>query len=158
MKKLILLFILVMGFVCEGKAQIAPSSEVHFYICTSNTDTPGIVPNFGSSLMFVNNGILFYDYFFYLNEKEINRALSRTKTTQSITPYYPNKSTAKYVAYCQNTASGMAHYYFVSKDKNEMIHVATDFDGKTIISKKYYKRVTKDELLNQIGPNFDFLE
>lgn len=147
-----------MGFVCEGKAQIAPSSEVHFYICTSDTDIPGIVPNFGSSLMFVNNGFLFYDYSFSLNEKEINKALNRSETTHSIIPYYPNKSTAKYVAYCRNTVSGTAHYYFVSKDKNEMIYVMTDSDGKTIICKEYYKRVTKDELLNQIGPNLDFLE
>lgn len=155
MKKLILLFIIVLGFVCDGKAQIASSSEVHYYICTFNTDNPD--PDFGMSLMFVTNGILFYNGFFSLNEKEINKVLKQTRTTYSSIPYDSNNSTAKYFAYRRDGLDGTtSHYYFVSKDKNELISVVTH--KRKIIQKQYFKRVTKEELLNQNKPNFDFLE
>lgn len=32
MKKLILLSILTLGFIYEGKAQIAPSTEIYYYV------------------------------------------------------------------------------------------------------------------------------
>lgn len=39
MKKLVLILILTIGFFYEGKAQIAPSSEIHYYLKVENSNS-----------------------------------------------------------------------------------------------------------------------
>ena len=158
MKKLILLAILVLGFIYEGKAQFAPSSEVYAYI---PVDKPLDI-DAGISLYYVVFGNGKYDEMFcYVNdETDIVKDMQTYerkaigKSVHWVDIFDPETSTSKYYAYKWISRGYVTNVYytFFSKDKKIMI--------KTVGNSKpsYYKNITISELEALFKPNFDFLE
>ena len=159
MKKLILFIVLILGFINENKAQFAASSEIYYYLCVSNT---GGAANSSEIVKFYNNGVRHYTIFeSQYNEKSINKAISEfEKKDWTYKSYDSDDSTSSYVAYSKTYEDGSSTWLFFSKDKSEMIKV--QFLKYTYVApltvKRYYKRVTKQDLINKDKPNFDFLE
>lgn len=156
MKKFILFFVLILGFISEGKAQFAASSEIHYYLCIANT---GGTTGSAEAVLFRNNSIItrwISDTRFTM--EKLNQEEKEIYQSNFSIPYDSEKSTNKYTAYWHGKAKlgEMTGWTFISKDKSEMIDVTTS--GAKIIQKKYYKKVTKQDLINKNKPNFDFLE
>lgn len=160
MKKLILLAILVLGFIYEGKAQFAPSSEVYAYI---PVDKPLDI-DAGISLYYVvfGNG-KFDDMFCYVNdETDIVKDMQTYerkaigKSVHWVDIFDPETSTSKYYAYKwggdRSHYKTYVSYTFFSKDKKIMIKKAGNSEPS------YYKNITISELEALFKPNFDFLE
>lgn len=158
MKKLILLAILVLGFIYEGKAQFAPSSEVYAYI---PVDKPLDI-DAGISLYYVvfGNGKFDEMYSYVNDETDIVKDMQTYerkaigKSVHWVDIFDPETSTSKYYAYkwiSRNYVTNV-YYTFFSKDKKIMI--------KTVGNSKpsYYKNITISELEALFKPNFDFLE
>ena len=149
MKKFILFFVLILGFISEGKAQFAASSEIHYYL---NTETY----NGKYSCMivkFCNNKILSYwtsldpsedSPFEYIDNKIIPIYLEETDAYI----YNHKASTNRYYAYKIKN-----DYSFFSIDKKELISFNAYFN-----TKNYYRTVSRAELEELLKPNFDFLE
>lgn len=157
MKKIICLFVLILGFIGENKAQFAPSSEIYYYLCVANTggavvDTPHIVK-------FYNNAVRYKPMYGEFNEENLNEAIRGFKNYPFF-KYDIEESTSKYVAYSMKLEQS-SNWVFFSKDKSEMIEVSyyPEKNGLPPLTiKRYYKRVTKQDLINKNKPNFDFLE
>lgn len=157
MKKIILFFVLILGFIGENKAQFAPSSEIYYYLLVANTgggvvDTPEIVK-------FYNNAVRHKPMYGGFNEENLNEAI-RSLEDYPFYKYDTKESTSKYVAYSMKKEDS-SFWVFFSKDKNEMIEVShhpAKYNLPPLTIKRYYKRVTKQDLINKDKPNFDFLE
>ena len=151
MKKLILFFVLILGFVSEIKAQFPASSEIYYYIRVSDTD-----------------GREFYAFRFYTNVvavqwghvKPLDLYLVEATTTEY--SYDSELSNNRYVVYDNSsratTSGAFLVYYALSKDKTEMIRWSYNQYSNSMISKHYYKRVTWEELEAMSKSKFDFLE
>ena len=157
MKKLILFFVLILGFVSGIKAQFPASSEIYYYLLVANEggSSTGLVV----AVKFYDNGMrkVWLGYHYEVSNQSINDKVNSIDEFY-LCQYDSENSTSKYICYFKGKAErGPARgWHFISKDKNEMIDVDVIADGSII--KRYYKRITKEELINGNKPNFDFLE
>lgn len=158
MKKLILFIVLILGFINENKAQFAASSEIYIYI---STDKP-LADAELYYILFTDDGEFEWTIsYFKINQNDMANSLKRNesyvrrkaieKSGPNLT-YYFNRdaSTDKYYAYRDISK---LYYAFFSKDKNIFIK-------KNIRREEpeYYKRISKQELIDMCKPKFDFLE
>ncbi|MBQ2856122.1 MAG: hypothetical protein IJE78_03195 [Bacteroidaceae bacterium] len=154
MKKLILFIVLILGFINENKAQFAASSEIYIYI---STDKP-LADAKLYYILFTDDGEFewTFGYFKYAqndmeNSLKRHESYVREKSGSNLT-YYFNRdaSTDKYYAYRDISK---LYYAFFSKDKN--IFIDKDIRRE---EPEYYKRISKQELIDMCKPKFDFLE
>lgn len=155
MKKIICLFVLILGFISEGRTQFAASSEIHYYV---NVDANSRY----SSVLLIK---------FYRNQ--IAYDLSNVHTLNDLGnnlsfeyKHYDEKvSNHKYIVYSRdrepnNPFFRMIDYMGISKDKQELLWWTT-YQGKMNGNPSYYKKVTTNELkelFKTSKPQFDFLE
>lgn len=155
MKKFILFIVLILGFISENKAQFPASSEIYYYLCVANTDGSSV--DYSYIVKFYSNSIKRnYISKYQYEENKINDCIREMETHKPYS-YDSSESTSKYVAYSTIYNNGDGYWLFFSKDRSEMIHVKF-FKYTSLTVKYYFKRVTKQDLINKNKPNFDFLE
>lgn len=156
MKKLILFFILSLGFITENKAQFATSSEIHYYIPADGKNNSVKLVIFKDNKCFLEYSNINPNSKSY-NQDDIEKRLLESERGDfyNIPNYYkPSLSTSKFFTYKHNDDPETCNYSF-SKDKNTFIHWVESKYGSY---KFYYMRVSRNDILNLGKPNLDFLE
>ena len=146
MKKIILILILTIGFVCESKAQ--ENSEIYYYI-----RTPIRSPFFAYLVQFQNYGKkLIWNLTNISEGEDVDKKIQETMEEHDWEVYnYSSKySNDKYDTYSQYysgmvgniqlTPSGY-RYISISKDKQTMIEWVDVFN-----TRRYYKRVSISDI------------
>ncbi|MBR4043710.1 MAG: hypothetical protein IKJ10_03560 [Bacteroidaceae bacterium] len=154
MKKLILLLILGLGYIYEGKAQIAPSTEIYYYVDVKKNIDSNVfrLCMFETSSKCICNAEYGIDEESDLLKAEKKLRNYRNSEFQFIWIYNPSQSSSKYYTYNYYKSRNQEGLSF-SKDKESLI----EWHGNNP-NRFYFKRITREDLLNMIGPNLDFLE
>lgn len=157
MKKLILFFVLILGFVSEIKAQFPASSEIYYYISLSKD-------SFYTIRFYTNGAGEAWNASEYLTDsnKEVFYPGGSPHFFKKEYRYNSELSNSKYVVY-DTSSFREKNYQFIfylafSKDKTEMIRWFYAPGLNKIGDRDYYKKVTREELESILKPKFDFLE
>lgn len=175
MRKIILFFILILGFMGENKAQFAASSEVHYYVYVGsdkeyNRKVDEVVAvKFGNQTMKMiplSLTTLKFRKSAYLNEitKKLNETNSYYKTYQYRRPQKGDILSFDGDEYCyEREDSDFEYTWNISKDKELMVEIVISgarmrkyvrdnigyfLNGGFIGGEFYYQKIEKEELVN----------
>lgn len=153
MKKFVLFFVLILGFISEVKAQFPASSDIYYYV--------DIDPCYGTNGELVVRCYKFYSDRVVRDVSSINTLNDLNNLNFDRVFLYDEKlSNHKYFVYrCvhrQDWAISSISYIAISKNREECIDWST-WNGKTN-DRIYTKRVTINDIKALLKPQFDFLE
>ena len=152
MKKLILFFVLILGFVSEIKAQFPASSEIYYYVRIDDDPYNGIYVVW---VRFRENRV-YQSGRFDVKDMEFVKDVERTLSKSDAWYYDKRISNEKYRVY-KWWNQDWDNYLAFSKDREELIEIGiAPITGSVL--KDYLKRVTLKELESMLKPKFDFLE